>query len=224
MQQHPFEEASKSILVDYLQSSQLDVSAEQISQLLNFCALILRWNRLTSLVQATTLEQLVKSHVIDCLAAVEEIRGPNIVDVGSGAGFPGIVFAVARPEWHFYLVETNQRRARFLTQAKIELTLENVTVVNSRIEAWNNKDPIHCFTSRAYSALAAFFEDCRELANQHAASKPTFVALKGRVEPEELAALVATGIPSAGILVKRLAVPGREHRHAVLFEATSVAR
>lgn len=214
------DESPKVILEDYLQSSALDVPAEQTSSLLNFCALILRWNRLTSLVQASTLEQLITSHVIDCLAAIDEICGPNIVDVGSGAGFPGIVFATVRPQWHFYLVETNQRRARFLTQAKIELDLDNVTVVNSRIENWKHKEPIHCFTSRAYSALAAFFEDCQDLATQHSNIRPKFVALKGRVEPEELTALKATDVASETILVKPLTVPGREHRHVVLFEAT----
>lgn len=215
----PNDTSSRAMLEDYLQTSSLAISPEKISALLNFCALILRWNRLTSLVQANTLEQLVQSHVIDCLAAIEDICGPNIVDVGSGAGFPGIVFAIVRPEWHFYLVETNQRRARFLTQAQIELSLKNVSIVNSRIEHWEIEGPINCLTSRAYSALAEFFGGCRHLVGRQNTVNPKFVALKGRIDPDELAGLVAAGISSEAIEVKSLQVPGREHRHVVIFHA-----
>lgn len=205
-------------LTKYLTSRRLELSTEQVAKLLNFCALILRWNRLTSLVQANSLDQLVESHVIDCLAALDEISGPNIVDVGSGAGFPGIVFAIAKPQWQFYLIEPNERRARFLTQAQIDQSLTNVVVVNSRVEDWQGVESIDCITSRAFSALADFFANCRHLSAPEANAFPRFVALKGRVEKQELAELVAAGVPPEAITAKPLIVPGREHRHAVLIE------
>ena len=218
MDQPPLkDDASKAVLENFLRVCSLEISSKQITKLLNFCALILRWNRVTNLVQADSVQQLIKSHVIDCLAAAGEICGPNVVDVGSGAGFPGIVFATVLPDWHFYLVETNQRRARFLTQVKIELSLDNVTVVNARIEDWVPETRIDCVTSRAYSALDLFYKGCRHISVEKNASNLRFVALKGRVEQAELAALIGEGIPEKRIIIKPLQVPDREHRHVVLF-------
>ena len=130
---------------------------EQLDKLIDYCSLILRWNRLTSLVQAQSVTELVSAHIIDCLAAIDEIRGPHVLDVGTGAGLPGIVFAIAKPEWTLYLVESNQRRTRFLTQVKIELALDNAIIYNERIERWQAPVALDCITSRAFSALGTFY-------------------------------------------------------------------
>lgn len=209
---------AKLSLEAYLRDAGVILSDLQMTKQLEFCALVLRWNRLTSLVQTNSIIEMVESHVIDCLAALAEIVGPDIVDVGSGAGFPGIVFAIAKPEWQFSLIEANARRARFLTQAKIDLELTNITIVNSRVEDWHSTTPVNCITSRAYSALASFFDDCQHLVPAKNTAQPgmRFVALKGQVKSSELEAVAA---PLSAMTVKPLYVPGRDHRNVVVIDA-----
>ena len=184
--------------------------------------MILRWNRLTSLVQVTTAEELVRGHIIDCLAALHTLIGPNIVDVGSGAGLPGVVIAIAEPAWKVYLVEAKQKRTRFLAQVQIELGLDNIEICNTRIEQWRPPQTPSCITSRAFSSLKTFYACCKHLIDNENNGKkvpdgPLLVALKGRVTDQELAEL---GLPAGDVTVKVLEVPGRDHRHAVLIEST----
>ena len=216
--------AAREALEEYVNGRDIDLDEDQISLLIDYCVLIARWNRLTSLVQARSLSELVQSHIIDCLAAINEIRGPAVADVGSGAGLPGVVFAIARPAWTVYLVEANQRRARFLTQVKIELALNNIEICNARIEQWRAPRKLSCITSRAFSSLGTFYQCCRHLLDdanpeeQKGTGAPLLVALKGRVSETELGDLQ---LPAGAVDVKKLDVPGREYRHAVLINPSS---
>ena len=217
----------QALLQRFIDQQDIALSEQQIATLLQYCQLILRWNRLTSLVQSKSIVSLVEAHVIDCLAALSEVTGPNIVDVGSGAGLPGLVFAISKPSYHYYLIEANQRRTRFLTQVTIELSLDNVTVVNTRIEDWQPPCVVDCITARAYSQLSDFYQQCRHLlanvstdgepATGHSRSRSStkFLALKGRIEADELAALP---VSRDRIRVSPLSVPGREHRNLVIIE------
>lgn len=211
---------AREVLADFLEQRQIALSQAQLAQLLEYCGLIMRWNRLTSLVQVRTPEELVRGHVIDCLAALSEIKGPRVADVGTGAGLPGLVFAIAKPDWFFYLVEANERRARFLTQVKIELSLDNIEIVNRRVEQWHAVPALDCIVSRAFSSLDTFYKTCRHLEqpannNERHSGKLLFAALKGRVTEQELASLEGS---SLSVQVKSLEVPGRDHRHVVLIE------
>ncbi|MEM7466037.1 MAG: 16S rRNA (guanine(527)-N(7))-methyltransferase RsmG [Pseudomonadota bacterium] len=204
----------------------IPLNGEQAGHLVDFCALILRWNRLTSLVRASNITELVRAHVIDCLAAVDEVYGKEIVDVGSGAGFPGIVFALTYPDRNFTLVESNQRRARFLTQVKIELGLANVTIANCRVEALQPSEEVSCVTSRAYSSLRQFYQDCQHLIYRPADTRKTvqgtatgatrFVAFKGRIEEHEIGEL---SLPPSAVRIKPLTVPDRDYRHLVIIDS-----
>ena len=216
--------AEREALEEYVNGRGIDLDEEQISRLIDYCVLITRWNRLTSLVQARSVSELVRSHIIDCLAAVNEIRGPAVADIGSGAGLPGVVFAIAKPAWTVYLVEANQRRTRFLTQVKIELGLNNVEICNARIEQWRAPRKLSCITSRAFSSLKTFYQCCRHLleANpeeQKGVGAPLLVALKGRVSQTELGDLQ---LPAEAVNVKTLDVPGRDYRHAVVINPSSL--
>ena len=216
-----------ALIQQFVDQQAFDLDEHQLANLLSYCQLIMRWNRLTSLVQAKNLVALVEGHIIDCLAALGEIIGPNVVDVGSGAGLPGLVFAIAKPRYHYYLIEANQRRTRFLTQVTIELGLDNVTVINARVEDWQPMDAIQCITSRAYSALDDFYRDCCHLLakvpganesaiiNAGAFGGTRLVALKWRIDPHEIAALP---VSAQAIRICPLSVPGREHRNLVIIE------
>jgi 16S rRNA (guanine527-N7)-methyltransferase len=135
-----------------------------------------------------------------------------VVDVGSGAGLPGIPLAVAKPEWQFVLLDSNHKKTSFLRQAVLELELENTQVVADRAEHWH---PIHRFDvaiSRAFSDLPGFVETARHLCR----SDGVLAAMKGIHPDEELAQLG----PEVRIQkVVSLNVPGlRASRHLVLLQ------
>ena len=214
--------SAREVLENYIASRALKLDDKQVNQLMDYCAMILRWNRLTSLVQVNSAEELVRGHIIDCLAAMHTLTGPNIVDVGSGAGLPGVVIAIAEPDWKVYLVEAKQKRTRFLAQVQIELGLDNIEICNTRIEQWRPPQTPSCITSRAFSSLKTFYSCCQHLIDTENNEKkdpdgPLLVALKGRVTDQELAEL---GLPAGDVTVKVLEVPGRDHRHAIMIEST----
>ena len=94
----------------------LDLHDEQISTLVNYADLIQKWSRITNLVGSSTFEDLLRNHLVDCLAVVPHVDGEIIVDVGSGAGLPGIVIAILRPNRTVILVESQQRSADFFAR------------------------------------------------------------------------------------------------------------
>lgn len=180
----------------------------EVSALLDFAALIRKWNRITNLVGSSSAAELVNNHIVDCLAAVPSIDGANVVDVGSGAGLPGIVVAILRPHSRVTLVETRQRKARFLRQVAIELSLRNVSVAAERIENWRPSQPVECIMCRGYSSLQKFFDDTRPL--HHAGCR--LVAMKGVACEAEIGALALDG---GTVSVRSLSVPGWDHRNVV---------
>ena len=109
----------------------LEVSSEQHAAFLTYLELIQKWNRSFNLVADSHPQQLLKKHLLDCLAVLKQIEIKTdqlILDVGSGAGFPGIPWAIVHPKTRFVLLDSNGKKTRFLFQVKTELRLENVTV------------------------------------------------------------------------------------------------
>ncbi|MEK7843149.1 MAG: 16S rRNA (guanine(527)-N(7))-methyltransferase RsmG, partial [Pseudomonadota bacterium] len=142
------------------------------------------------------------------------IAGPRIVDVGSGAGLPGIPLALVRPDWHVVLLESNHKKAVFLQQARIELQLENVEVVAERAENFHPEAKFNTVISRAFSDLTDFVQLAGHLCVEEDSSG-RLVAMKGVYPHEELAQ-----IPPQFMIEKTLsvAVPGLEaERHLVVL-------
>tara|TARA_R110002096_G_scaffold108922_2_gene238363 strand:+ start:667 stop:1326 length:660 start_codon:yes stop_codon:yes gene_type:complete len=186
----------------------LALAPAQLTQLSAYGRLIEKWNRVVNLVGSGSIDAIVRAHLGDCLAAIPWIEGPRIADIGSGAGLPGLVIAIARPEYAVALVESRQRKCRFLRQAVIELGLANVTVFAARIEHWEAPREVDAVTCRGYSSLAKFFTDTRSL---HRPGLRLY-AMKGAIEDKEIAAVA---VPRESIEVRRLHVPGWDHRHLV---------
>ena len=126
-----------------------------------YLLLIEKWNKVHNLTAIRDPQQMVAQHIMDSLAVLPHIRGPQIVDVGSGAGLPGIPIALARPDWQVTLVESNQKKAAFLQQVKIELGLQNVDIKAQRIEQIEVK-PVNTILSRAFSELGEFIALTRQ--------------------------------------------------------------
>jgi 16S rRNA (guanine527-N7)-methyltransferase len=181
-------------------------------RLLAFAELLEKWNRVYSLTSIRGADQIVSGHLLDCLAIVPHIDPVRALDVGSGAGFPGIPLALACPSVQVTLLDSNQKKAAFLRQAVAELQLDNATVVEDRVEAWQPQEKFDLIISRALSDTGEFVRGSRHLL----AAGGTFAAMKGVVPRDELERL------PQGYRVRKivpLTVPGLEaQRHLILVE------
>jgi 16S rRNA (guanine527-N7)-methyltransferase len=135
----------------------LHYSVAMQQKLVHYIQLIARWNKVFNLTAIRDVEEMVSKHLLDSLVVQPYVEGNTILDVGSGAGLPGIPFAITSPDKHFVLIDTNGKKTRFLTQAKIDLKLDNVTVVNQRVEDYHPTKEGHriyfdVITARAYAA------------------------------------------------------------------------
>jgi 16S rRNA (guanine527-N7)-methyltransferase len=198
-------------LGDALQALQLPLADAARTSLLDYLALIDKWNRVYNLTAVREPEKMLAHHVLDSLAVAPHLSGSTLLDVGSGAGLPGIPLAIARPQLAVTLLDANHKKAAFLKQAAIELGLDNVDVVNARVEAWDAPRRYDVVISRAFSDLAEFVG----LAAVHCAEGGALAAMKGVHPYEELAQLPASfGV--SGVIP--LTVPGLDaERHLVLM-------
>jgi len=144
----------------------LDLPGGARERLLDYMALLVKWNRTYNLTAIRDPLAMVGHHLLDSLAVLPHLplaASGRLADAGSGAGLPGIPLAIARPDWHVALAEANQKRAAFLRQAAIELRLSNVEVHEGRVEAWRPQPLFDAVISRAFPALADFIVACRHL-------------------------------------------------------------
>jgi 16S rRNA (guanine527-N7)-methyltransferase len=169
----------------------LQLSGEQIEQLTRYFLELKKWNSRFNLVGQADDRQLVETHFLDSLTLLpllDPCPEPGLVDVGSGAGFPGLVLKIARPDLTVTLVEPRQKRATFLRQVIRALGLRGVFVRESRLEVaapefaeWQNAIPL--FTSRAFTAIGGFLELC----GPYSLPGGRVICMKGRKAEAELA-------------------------------------
>jgi 16S rRNA (guanine527-N7)-methyltransferase len=132
-------------------------------QLLDFIALLDKWNRTYNLTAVRQPAQMISRHLMDSLSIVPYLHGERILDVGSGAGLPGIPLALVCPDRHFTLLDSNGKKTRFMQQAVAELGLENVSVVHSRVEQFQSPAGFDTITARAYATLGELVRGARHL-------------------------------------------------------------
>lgn len=199
-------------LADGISALGLNVSPAAQQKLLAYLALLHKWNRTYNLTAVREQESMLTHHLLDSLAVVPHLHGASWVDVGSGAGLPGIPLALACAEAAVTLVESSQKKAAFLRQAILELALQNVSVACARVETWQPQRRFDVVIARALSDLPQFLA----LAGRLCEAKGVLAAMKGAYPHEELARL-----PEGYRLqsVVPLAVPGlNAERHLVLVE------
>ncbi|WP_137936470.1 16S rRNA (guanine(527)-N(7))-methyltransferase RsmG [Chitinivorax sp. B] len=195
----------------------LELSEDVQRKLLDYLALLEKWNKVYALTAIRDHARMVSHHLLDCLAALPYVRAKNVLDVGSGGGQPGIVWAIARPDWSLTLLDSNHKKTTFLRQAVIDLGLNNVTVVTGRVEALTVEEPFDVITSRAFSDLNDFIRLSRALV----ADDGCWIAMKG-VHPYEEIALLPKDIILKN--VTPLHIPGLDaERHLVIMQAVSNA-
>ena len=191
------------------------LSLETQQKLLDYVALVQKWNKVYNLTAVRDAEKMLTHHLLDSLAVVPHVAATakTILDVGSGAGLPGIPLALALPEAHVTLLDSNHKKAVFLNQAVIELKLSNAEVVCERIEKYQSKHMFSLVISRAFSDLSAFVD----MAGGAVAVDGTLLAMKG-VHPVAEIAQLKGDFKLCG--VTPLTVPGLDaERHLVFMKA-----
>lgn len=193
-----------------LAALEVDVSPQAQEKLLAFAALLGKWNKVYNLTALREEEQVISHHLLDSLAVLPHLGAARrLADIGSGGGLPGIPLAIARPDVHVALVESNQKKSAFQQQARIELGLGNVSVQCERVEGWQPEEKCDVVISRAFSDLAEFVR----LSGHLLAAGGALLAMKG-VHPYEEIAQLPAGWRVAEVMP--LQVPGVEGaRHLV---------
>jgi len=170
-------EACRKILVSGLQSLNLSQAEGKIEQLLGFIKLIEKWNKAYNLTAIRNREDMVRLHVLDSLAIVPFIEGKRVIDIGTGAGLPGIPLAIYLPEIEFTLLDSNAKKTRFVQQAILELKLKNVSVCHNRVEQYHPEKSFDTVITRAFAGLSDIVELTAHLLNKDG----VLLAMKGQI-------------------------------------------
>lgn len=197
-------------LLDGLRELDLVLSTQQIDQLLEYLQLLARWNQAFNLTAVRDPLDHVSRHILDSLSIRPYLQGRVFADVGTGAGLPGLPLAISLPETTWFLVDSNGKRTRFLTQCLVALKLTNVTVFQSRIERWVPPKELDGIVSRAFSSLGGMIENCDRITR----SSTTLYAMKASVSDDEMAEIS----PNFNLLARHsLQVPDCEANRELLI-------
>ncbi len=174
-------------LIQGAQQLNVALSEQQQEQLLQYLGLLIKWNKAYNLTAVRNPDEMVSRHLLDSLSVVEYVQlyGDNWLDVGSGGGMPGVPLAIMFPERKFTLLDSNGKKTRFLTQVKLELKLDNLEVIHSRVEAYTPEQALSGIISRAFSSLEDFTNWTRHLGDL----QTNWLAMKGVHPDDELQAL-----------------------------------
>ena len=146
----------------------IELPEPALHKLIDYLGLLSHWNRAFNLTAIRDSEEMLSKHLLDSLAVMPYIGEGLILDVGSGAGLPGIPLAIAMPQNHFVLIDSNGKKTRFLTQARITLGLDNVEVVKQRVEAYspmkdNHRIYFDAVVARAYASSTEILQNTAHL-------------------------------------------------------------
>lgn len=186
----------------------LELNQETQQQLLNYQKLLQKWNKVYNLTAIRDAEQMISHHLLDSLAVLPHLWPGNWLDVGCGAGLPGMVLAIVRPQWQFTLIDSNSKKTSFVQQAMIELGLKNVRVQCARVEELQANKEFDGIISRAFAETDDFIKLTRHLI----APKGRWAAMKGvpeqelqrlsdEIEVERIIPLTVAGVDAARCLV-----------------------
>lgn len=172
----------KNILKTALSENHLDFSEQVQQKLIRYLELMLTWNKVFNLTNITEPREMVYLHLIDSLVVSPFLHGNRLLDVGTGAGLPGIPLAIIHPDQQWVLLDKNNKKTRFLTQTIAELNLKNAQAAHVRSEEFH---PAQCFDSilsRAFGSLNMFAETTRHILCENG----KLIAMKGKYPQEEL--------------------------------------
>jgi 16S rRNA (guanine527-N7)-methyltransferase len=204
-------------LIDAARQLGVALSADQAEKLLRLLDELTKWNRTHNLTAITHRDEMITHHLLDSLSVHTALEGVTVADVGTGAGFPGLPLAVVNPDRAFTLIDSNNKKVRFVAHAARTLGLTNVTAVHGRAEAGvaaaaNAPATFDTVVARAFAALPELLEIVAPLCGPHT----RVLAMKGKRPDAEIAA-----VPSSWRVIetRALDVPGlNAERHLVLLQ------
>ena len=200
------------LLQDGAHSFGVELSDAAARQLLTLLDELVRWNGAYNLTAITKRNEMVTHHLLDSLSIHSDLHGETIADVGTGAGFPGLPLAVVNPQRQFTLIDSNNKKVRFVAHAARTLGLSNVTAVHARAEAPYTGKPFDTVVARAFAALPELLEKVSPLCGPDT----RVLAMKGKRPDDEIA-----GVPAQWRVIetRALSVPGlNEERHVVVLQ------
>ena len=198
-----------SLLQQGCDGLKLAISRDQQARLINYVALLSKWNTAYNLTAVRDESDMVTRHLLDSLAITPFLAGQRILDVGTGAGLPGVPMAILFPQREVHLLDSNGKKTRFLFQVKTALGLDNMVVHQARVQSFRPVEPFDAVLSRAFASLQDMMQGCRHLL----APRGRLLAMKGAYPAQELDVIDRQGVQVA---VHSLAVPGLgEHRHLI---------
>ncbi len=203
-------ESLSASLAEGLDELSLSLPLETSQKLLEYVALLEKWNKVYNLTAVRKPALMISRHLLDSLVILPYLHGRRILDVGSGPGLPGIPLALASPEREFTLLDGNAKKTRFLNQVVAELGLKNVSVVHSRVEQFQSSSGFDTITARAFATMGELVRQARHLCRPDG----LFLIMKGAYPVAEL-----DDLPDGFELeqVHKLAVPGLDaERHLLL--------
>lgn len=206
-----FKDIHRRRLEKGLSEMKIELPVEAASQLMEFLRMLVKWNRVYNLSAIKEAEQMIDLHLLDSLAILPFLHGQRCIDVGTGAGLPGIPLAIARPDMMFSLLDSNSKKTRFIQQVCIDLGLKNVQVVHERVENYQPSQRFDTLTARAFTGLPDLLTKTRHLL----CSNGKLLAMKSK-ETDKLEREDYTFES-----LQSLAIPGLEAtRNLVIYVAT----
>ncbi|HFL5522875.1 TPA: 16S rRNA (guanine(527)-N(7))-methyltransferase RsmG [Salmonella bongori] len=199
-----------------LNEASISLTDHQKNQLVAYVDMLHKWNKAYNLTSVRDPDEMLVRHILDSIVVAPYLQGLRFIDVGTGPGLPGIPLAIVLPGAHFTLLDSLGKRVRFLRQVQHELKLENITPVQSRVEAYPSEPPFDGIISRAFASLNDMVNWCHHLPGEEG----RFYALKGQLPEDEIASL-SDGFSVES--VEKLLVPQLEgERHLVIIKSNKV--
>ena len=164
---------------------QLEITTAQNDALLSYVALLDRWNKVFNLTAVRDQADMVVRHILDSLSLISAVSGKTVIDVGTGAGLPGIPLAIMRPDKSVTLLDSNGKKTRFLHQAATQLELTNTQIVHSRVRDYRSSGGFDHVVTRAFASSAKMARECAHLLTPSG----TILAMKAAGYEDELAEL-----------------------------------
>lgn len=204
--------SQQAILEQGIKDANLDISAQTQQRLLDYLVLMQKWNKVHNLTAVRDADEMVTLHLLDSLVVLPFIDAKNLLDVGSGAGLPGIPLAICLPDLQVTVIDSNSKKVSFMRQAKAELGITNLEVLGGRVEEISSTRKFEIIISRAFSDLSLFISLTHHLLD----SQGKWLAMKGVYPEVELAELAAkTGVTASKVEV--LNVPGLDAQRHLAF-------
>ena len=204
--------SQQAILEQGIQDAKLAISAETQHKLLGYLSLMQKWNKVHNLTAVRDADEMVTLHLLDSLVVLPYVDAKNLLDVGSGAGLPGIPLALCLPDLQVTVIDSNSKKVSFMRQAKAELGITNLEVIGGRVEDIAPTRQFEIIISRAFSDLSLFIS----LTHHLLATDGKWLAMKGVYPEAELADLLAkTGVVASKVEV--LNVPGLKAQRHLAF-------